>query len=89
MAKSETTTEDYEDHRTHLAKQPYDVLIAWAVACCLALGVIVGLSESVSLLGPKSPVDDGANRSPRATLTSHGEKATLADEIGMVPKPKE
>jgi len=90
MAKSETTTEDYEDHRTHLAKQPYDVLIAWAVACCLALGVIVGYSESVSLrFAPESPVDDGANLSPRETLAFHGEKATLADEIGMIPKPGE
>ena len=90
MAKSETTTEDYEDHRTHLAKQPYDVLIAWAVVCCLALGVTVGYSESVSLrFGPELPVDDGANRSPGATLAVHDEKATLADEIGMIPKPKE
>jgi hypothetical protein len=95
MAKSETTTEDYEDHRTHLTKQPYDVqpydvLIAWAVVCCLALGVIVGYSASVSLrFGPELPVDDGANHSPGATLAVHGEKATLADEIGMIPKPKE
>jgi hypothetical protein len=87
MAKSETTTEDYEDHRTHLAKQPYDVLIAWAVVCCLALGVIVGYSELASLrFGPGLPVDDGVNH---ATLAVHGEKATLADEIGMIPKPKE
>ena len=86
MAKSETTTEDYEDHRTHLAKQPHDVLIAWAVVCCLALGVIVGYSESVSpRFAPELAVDDGAH----ATLALHGEKATLADEIGLIPKPKE
>ncbi|MBV8653506.1 MAG: hypothetical protein JO255_18735 [Alphaproteobacteria bacterium] len=84
MAKSETTDDDYEDHRTHLAKQPYDILIAWAVVCCLALGVIIGSSASVSVrFGPELPVHDGANRA------FHGEQATLADEIGLIPKPKE
>jgi hypothetical protein len=34
-------------------------------------------------------VDDRANLSPRETLAFHGEKATLADEIGMIPKPEE
>ena len=86
MAKSEMTPEDYEDHRSHLVMQRYDVLIAWAVVCCLALRVIVGYSESVfPRFGPELAVDDGAH----ATLALHGEKATLADEIGLIPKPKE
>jgi hypothetical protein len=34
-------------------------------------------------------VDDGAKRSPGVTLAVHNETATLADEIGMIPKPKE
>ena len=88
MAKSEMTTEDYEDHRSHLAMQPYDVLVAWAVVCCLALGGIVGYSASLRS-GPEVPADDGANLSPRETLAFHGAKATLADEIGMIPRPKE
>jgi hypothetical protein len=88
MAKSEMTTEDYEDHRSHLAMQPYDVLVAWAVVCCLALGGIVGYSVSLRS-GPELPADDGANLSPRETLAFHGEEPTLADEIGMIPRPKE
>jgi hypothetical protein len=31
----------------------------------------------------------GTNLSPHATLADHGEAATLADETGMIPKPKE
>jgi hypothetical protein len=87
---SETTTEDYEDHRAHLAKQPHDILIAWAVVCCLALGVIIAYSNSASLrLEPELPVNDAANLLPRPTHAFYGEEATLAEEIGMIPKPKE
>jgi hypothetical protein len=90
MDKSETTADDYDDHRAHLAKQPYDILIAWAVVCCLALGVIIAYSDSAALrYGPEWSVNDGANLSPRPSLALDGEEATLADEIGMIPKPKE
>jgi hypothetical protein len=54
-----------EDYRIPIKKEPEDVLAVWAVVCCLALGVIVGLSHSLaSHFSPESLWQAGASLAP-------------------------
>jgi hypothetical protein len=84
MAKSESTTEDYDDHRTCLAKQPYDILVGWVV-CCIALGAIVEFWRPAPPLGlDPSTVREAVKSAPLGNPKE--DDATLADEMGMVAK---
>jgi hypothetical protein len=90
MAKSERTTEDYEDRRTRLAKQPYNVLIGWAVVCCIALGALVEFWRPALLsFGPESTVREAVKHAPIGNPSFEADEPTLADDIGMIAKPKE
>jgi hypothetical protein len=90
MAKSERTTEDYEYRRTRLAKQPYDVLTGWAVVCFVALGVLVEFwGPALLSSGAESIVREVVKHPGIGNPSFQADEATLADEIGMVAKPKE
>jgi hypothetical protein len=84
MAKTAVTPDNYDDQRTHLAKQPYDILTGWALVCCLALGIVLGFWHYPPLgFGPESPIAEAVTLDAVGLPLVHHEGAALADDLGM------
>ena len=87
MPKPAGAPNDYNDQTTHLARQPHDVLLGWALVGGLALAVVLGFWYFPPLrFGPEPPAAAAAVRldAPGRPLVQHEhEEGALADHFGM------
>jgi hypothetical protein len=84
MAKPDPPSDEYDDHRTHLAGGAHDILIAWAVAGLLLLAL--GLALQVE---PPADPEAAADAPPGEAEPARPAADSLAQQIGMTGRRTE